>query len=44
MANVYLKSPVKPVTYFYFFNLTNPEDFINGAIPEFNEVGPYAYK
>jgi len=44
MASVYLKAPVKPVMKFYFFNLTNPDDFLEGAIPIFNEVGPFAYK
>ena len=44
MASVYLKAPVKPVMKFYFFNLTNPDDFLEGEIPIFNEVGPFAYK
>ena len=44
MAGVYLKAPVKPIMKFYFFNLTNPDDFLEGATPIFNEVGPYAYK
>lgn len=44
MADVYLKAPVKPIMKFYFFNLTNPDDFLEGATPIFNEVGPYAYK
>ena len=28
----------------YFFNLTNPDDFQNGATPDLNEVGPYSYR
>ena len=44
IADVYLKSPVKPVMKFFFFNLTNPEEFLTGGTPIFNEVGPFAYK
>jgi lysosome membrane protein 2 len=44
IVDVYLKSPVKPVMKFFFFNLTNPEEFLTGGTPIFNEVGPFAYK
>lgn len=29
---------------FYLYDLKNPEDFINGARPVFEEVGPFIYK
>ena len=29
---------------FYFFNLTNKEDFQNGHTPIVTEVGPYRYR
>lgn len=29
---------------FYFFNLTNREDFEAGKKPELKEVGPYSYR
>ena len=28
----------------YFFNLTNPEDFQSGKMPELKEIGPYSYR
>ncbi|KAK5576469.1 hypothetical protein RB653_007613 [Dictyostelium firmibasis] len=30
--------------YFYAWNLTNPEEFLNGSIPIFETVGPFNYK
>jgi len=44
LASVYIRTMVKPIMKFYFFNLTNPEEFLNGATPVLNEVGPFAYK
>ena len=29
---------------FYVYNLTNPEEFANGAKPSFEELGPYRYR
>ena len=28
----------------YFFNLTNAEEFANGARPRVEEVGPYSFR
>ena len=43
-----LQNPTIPIyKKFYFFNLTNAEDFHNkqgGVIPNFTEVGPYSYR
>jgi scavenger receptor class B, member 1 len=38
-------TPQVPI-YFNFnvFNLTNPVEFENGAMPIFNEIGPFVYK
>lgn len=38
------KPPVTPIMNVYFFNLTNPREFLQGAKPKLREVGPYTYK
>ena len=43
-ADQYINPRVEPLIKFYFFNLTNPDDFVAGAKPLFHEVGPYAFK
>ena len=44
VANLYLETELELVVSCYFFNLTNPEEFLTGSKPIFQEVGPYAYK
>ena len=40
-----LQNPTLPVWKdFYFFNLTNPEEFVEGAKPNLTQVGPYSYR
>ncbi len=40
-----LKDPTLPVwKSIYFFNLTNPEGFQNGQVPNVTQVGPYSYR
>ncbi|XP_033634758.1 scavenger receptor class B member 1-like isoform X2 [Asterias rubens] len=39
------KDPTLPIyTRFYFFDLQNPEEVLQGAEPEVVEIGPYSYK
>lgn len=35
--------PAKVIRKYYFFNLNNPNEVINGKDPVFTELGPYAY-
>ena len=41
-----LVNPSSPTyTYFYFFNLTNAEEYeMTGATPIVEEIGPYVYR
>ena len=41
-----LENPGSPTyTYFYFFNLTNAEEYeMNGSTPIVDEIGPYVYR
>ena len=40
-----LQNPTLPVWKdFYFFNLTNAEEFAAGAKPNVTQVGPYSYR
>ncbi|KAM6221949.1 lysosome membrane protein 2 [Rhynchocyon petersi] len=38
------KPPVPVYTQFYFFNVTNPAEILNGETPQVIEVGPYTYR
>ena len=40
----WIDPPVTPLIRFYFFNVTNPADFLEGAKPKLVEVGPYTYE
>nr|CAH0101993.1 unnamed protein product [Daphnia galeata] len=37
------KPPVEPQMKIYFFNVTNPREFLQGEKPIFREIGPYVY-
>lgn len=44
VANFWTKSPIEFSTNVYFFNWSNPQDFLNSSIkPELREVGPYTF-
>lgn len=36
--------PIPVYMQFYFFNVTNPEEILQGEIPQLEEVGPYTYR
>ena len=38
------KPPVEPATKVFFFNLTNPTEFMQGQKPVFKQIGPYVYR
>lgn len=38
------KPPLPVYIQFYFFNVTNPEEILQGEIPLLEEVGPYTYR
>ncbi|KAM4854344.1 lysosome membrane protein 2 [Thomomys bottae] len=38
------KPPLPVYTQFYFFNVTNPEEILQGEQPQVEEVGPYTYR
>lgn len=38
------KPPLPVYIQFYFFNVTNPDEILQGEIPRLEEVGPYTYR
>ena len=38
------KPPVEPQMKVYFFNVTNPREFMRGEKPILREIGPYVYR
>ena len=44
VTNSWIAPPVKPLLKIYYFNVTNPAAFLEGEVPEVEEVGPYVYE
>ena len=42
--SAWLNPPIKPLLKLYLFNITNPEEVLEGADPHTQELGPYVYR
>ena len=43
-TNQFLVSSAPLYVKYYFFNVTNPEEVLNGAVPHVEEYGPCVYR
>ena len=44
MLSVWLNPPIEPLLKLYVFNITNPEEVLEGVDPVSQELGPYVYR
>jgi len=44
IAKAWVAPPVKPLLNIYYFNVTNPQEYLTGAKIRLAEVGPYVYE
>ena len=44
MLSAWLKPPIKPLMKLYVFNITNPQEVLEGLDPQTEELGPYVYR
>ena len=44
VTQAWIDPPVRPLMRLYFFNTTNPAEFLRGEKPILSEVGPYVYE
>lgn len=44
VAEAWINPPVKPFLKVYYFNVTNPEEYLAGAKIKLQEVGPFVYE
>ena len=42
-TSLWIDPPVNPRLKIYVFNFTNPDEFLTGAKPKFEELGPYVF-
>ena len=41
---IWKDTPVPLQIKFYFYNIDNPQEFMNGSKPKLTEMGPYIYR
>jgi len=44
VAEAFLNPPVKPLLKVYYFNVTNPEEYLAGGKIKLDEIGPFVYQ
>jgi len=44
IANAWISPPVKPLLKIYYFNVTNPQEYLSGGKIRLQEVGPFTYE
>ena len=44
MLSAWLNPPIEPLLKLYVFNITNPQEVLEGADPRTQELGPYVYR
>jgi len=44
VTNAWIQPPVKPLLKIYYFNVTNPEEYLRGSTPVVSQMGPYTYQ
>jgi len=44
IAKAWISPPVKPLLRIYYFNVTNPQEYLSGGKIRLQEVGPYTYE
>ena len=43
-TNQFLQSSAPLYSEYYFFNITNPKEILDGATPHVKQVGPFVYR
>jgi len=44
IAEAWISPPVKPLLKIYYFNVTNPQEYLSGSKIHLEELGPYTYE
>ena len=44
MLSAWLNPPIEPLMKVYVFNITNPQEVLEGVGPDTQELGPYVYR
>jgi len=44
ISKAWISPPVKPLLKIYYFNVTNPEEYLSGKKLRLQEIGPYVYE